>query len=134
MTFVNPSRRCISVEKEDHLLQVNRDFLELVAAILGITTPLTSSTDYDSHGVRTERLVSICQAAGATTYLSGPAAKAYLDETEFEQAGIAVSWMHYGSMSRVPAAVPSISSAADNMLDLLFNVGVAAPNYLQGGS
>ena len=44
--------------------------------------------DYQAQPGRTERLVSICQQAGADTYVSGPSARAYLDEGLFRAAGV----------------------------------------------
>ncbi len=41
------------------------------------------------------KLVCLCEQANAEEYLSGPAAKAYLDEQRFADKGIAVSWMDY---------------------------------------
>ncbi len=37
---------------------------------------------------KTERLVALCRSAGATTYLSGPTARDYIDESLFHDAGI----------------------------------------------
>lgn len=59
-----------------HLSHVNRGLLEG----LGIPTRITWSTDYvalegsDAFSP-TDRLVTLCVRAGATTYLSGPAAQ-----------------------------------------------------------
>ena len=41
--------------------------------LLGIPTQLSWSTDYESRGAKTERLISLCLAAGADEYVSGPA-------------------------------------------------------------
>ena len=43
--------------------------------VLGIETTLSWSTDYEAEGAKTERLVILCRAAGAATYLSGPRAR-----------------------------------------------------------
>jgi hypothetical protein len=70
------------------LSAVNRLFMEELCAILGIDTTLRWSTDYEAEGVKTGRLVSLCRAAGASHYLSGPRAREYMDEGLFEEAGI----------------------------------------------
>ena len=63
---------------EDNLSRINYLFLSEMNKILGIDTKLTWITDYPpSDGNPTQRLVPPCQAAGATHYLSGPAAKLY---------------------------------------------------------
>jgi hypothetical protein len=40
------------------------------------------SSDYQLVEGKNERLVSLCQQAGATKFLLGPAAQVYLDETD----------------------------------------------------
>lgn len=74
---------------------VNRFLIEQVLQVLDIKTVLHDGADLPQDGDKTGRLVSICRAIGATRYLSGPAAKSYLDETQFAAAGIAVDWMDY---------------------------------------
>ena len=118
---------------EDNLSNINRRFLELIAELLEIGTPLRWSTDYRSEGTKTRRLVSLCEQAGATDYLSGPAAKAYLDESMFEQAGISVRWMEYGPYREYPQLYPPFEHQV-SILDRLFSVGPQASTYLQGES
>ena len=69
-----------AVAAERRLSLVNRRFLETFGDILGIRTRLSWSTDYAVEGTKTDRLVALCEAAGATEYLSGPRAREYLDE------------------------------------------------------
>ena len=75
------------------------------------------------------RLVGICVAAGATHYLSGPAARAYLRPELFSEAGIVLEYADYSGYPEYPqphgAFVHGVS-----VLDLLFNVGPDAPRYL----
>ena len=63
--------------------------------MIGIRTPITWSMDYELIGERNERLIHLCSQAGASEYLSGPAAKSYLDESLFLEHGISVHWMDY---------------------------------------
>jgi hypothetical protein len=112
-----------------HLAQINRRFLELFADLLGIRTPLRSASEYGGAGTKTERLVSICQAAGATRYLSGPAARDYLDEQLFAAAGIAVDWMAYEGYPEYQQLHPPFEHHV-SVLDLILSVGPNAPQYL----
>ena len=84
------------------LSDVNRHFLVGVCDRLGIETPITRSTDYDAQGARTRRLVDLCVKAGAGEYVSGPAARAYLDESLFAAAGVEVAWFEYGPYPEYP--------------------------------
>jgi WbqC-like protein family len=117
--------------EERHLSRINRRLLEVVAGLLGIETPFSSSLDYDTGGAKTERLLGICKAAGATSYLSGPAAKDYFEESLFADAGIEVRWMEYAGYPDYPQLYPPFEHHV-SALDLLFNVGPDAPNYLLG--
>jgi WbqC-like protein len=117
-------------EHEERLSAINRAFLERACEILGIKTTLGWSTDYMSEGARTERLVSICVQAGATSYLSGPSARAYLDERLFREHGIDVEYMSYDGYPEYAQLHPPYQHAV-SILDLIFNTGPAAPSYMK---
>jgi hypothetical protein len=80
----------------EYLSEINRHFISSVCNYLEIETILELSTDYQATGVKTDRLLDICLKAGATEYVSGPAAKGYFEEEKFAQEGIDVSWFQYG--------------------------------------
>jgi WbqC-like protein family len=113
----------------ERLSEINRRFTEEICAILRIRTSLTSSTDYGSDATRTERLVELCAKAGADEYLSGPAARAYLDETLFEREGIAVRWMDYAGYPEYPQLHPPFEHGV-SVLDLILNTGSRARSYM----
>ena len=119
--------------KETLLSDVNTIFLIEIASLLGIGTRIVRDTVYPASGAKTERLLAIARAAGATRYLSGPSARVYFDESLFTSAAIAVEWMSYPDYAEYPqlhgSFVPAVS-----VLDLLFNVGTDAPRYLSGPS
>lgn len=117
-------------DSEDRLSAINHMFIEEVCDILGIETKLSWSTDYEAHGDRSERLLSLCLQTGATTYLSGPSARAYLDESLFAEQGIAVEYMDYSGYPEYPQPHPPFEHAV-TILDLLFCTGQAAPTYLK---
>jgi WbqC-like protein family len=115
---------------DPRLSEVNRLFLEAVCELLGIETHLSWSTDYEAEGTKTERLVSLCRAAGATAYLSGPSAREYIDESLFEDAGIALEYIDYSGYSEYPQQYPPFDHAV-TILDLLFNTGPDAPSFMK---
>ena len=106
----------------ENLTDINAHFIRVVCAALGIDTHITSSCDYEIQGDRVERLVGICRQAGADVYLSGPAARDYLDETRFAKAGIRVEWMRYDGYPEYPQVFPPFEHGV-TILDLLLNVG-----------
>jgi WbqC-like protein family len=122
--------RLYEAAAEDRLSMINRAFLDEVCEILGIDTPLTWSTDYAPEGNRSERLLSLCVQSGATTYLSGPSAREYLDETLFTEQGIAIEYMDYAGYPEYEQPYPPFEHAV-TILDLLFCTGSAAPAHLK---
>jgi hypothetical protein len=120
----------LEVGGEDRLSRINRRLIETLAGFLEIPTQISWSTDYAASGRKTERLLSLCQAASATSYLSGPAAKAYLDEERFRAQGIEVRWMSYDGYPTYEQPYPPFDHHV-SVLDLLFSVGDEAPRYLE---
>jgi WbqC-like protein family len=114
-----------------YLSDINRKWLECVCELLGIRTSLVWSIDYSPTAVDpTGRLVEICLKAEASTYVSGPAAKAYLDEAQFERAGVRVRFMEYDGYPAYPQLYPPFEHGV-SVLDLLLMVGPRAPEYLE---
>jgi hypothetical protein len=111
-------------DDEVYLSQINYTFIRAINNILGITTKISRSGDYElTEAGKTERLVRLCKQAGATEYLSGPAAKAYLDESLFTAEGISVSWMNYNGYPeyRQLFCPPFIHNVS--IIDLVLNEG-----------
>jgi WbqC-like protein len=116
---------------ERRLSRVNRKFIEAVCGALGIGTRLRWSTDFDPPRTgRNERLVDLCLQAGAERYLTVPGTRAYLDESSFEQAGIAVDWMNYSGYPEYPQLHGPFEHKV-SVIDLLMNTGPDAPSYLK---
>jgi hypothetical protein len=115
-----------------HLSEINHLFLTELCDVLGITTRLTRDTDYPPAEGKTGRLVALCQAAGATSYLSGPAARDYVEPELFERAGIALRWMDYAGYPEYPQPDPPFEHGV-SVLDLIFQTGPDAPRYLDRG-
>jgi hypothetical protein len=112
------------------LTDVNEIFLRGIAGLLGLEVSIVRDRAYPAEGVRTERLLAIARAAGADRYLSGPSAKQYFDEQLFIAAGITPEWMSYDGYPEYPQLHGDFEHAV-TALDLLFNVGPAAPRYLK---
>ena len=124
--------RLATLYTTDELLlsHVNRAFIEEICDILGIHTRISWSTDYDGVGAKSERLVSLCVQSGAGVYLSGPAAREYIDEEQFAAAGIALEYMDYAGYPEYKQLHPPFDHQV-SVLDLLFNVGPEAPRFMK---
>lgn len=112
-----------------NLSDINQRFIRDVCNRLEITTPICQSATHPSTGDRNGRLIDLCKAVGADVYVSGPAARAYLDTEAFQRAGLAVEWFDYTGYPEYPQLWgPFVHDVS--VLDLLFNCGDAAPRYL----
>ena len=100
-----------------------------LARELGIQhTRFVRSSTLPAQGAKTERLLSLLQHLGATHYLSGPSAKAYLELDRFAAAGIGVEFMVYEYPDYPQLHGPF--QPAVTILDLLFNAGPDAGNFI----
>jgi hypothetical protein len=98
--------------------------------MLGIRTRITWSSDYVLSDGKTERLVNLVRDAGGDEYLSGPAAKDYIEEHLFEEAGIRLTWMDYSGYPEYPQLFGEFQHTV-TILDLLFNTGSKAPRFMK---
>jgi hypothetical protein len=115
-----------------HLSQLNRTLIESICAYLGITTVISNSWDYTLGAGKSERLAELCAQAGGTEYISGPAARGYLDEAVFTRRGLSVSWFDYDGYPEYPQLWGEFSHQV-SILDLLFNCGKEAAHYMRLG-
>ena len=115
---------------EPSLSQVNRRFIEAICSVLGITTKITWSMEYEVVDGKTERLVELCRQAGATDYLSGPSAQAYIEPELFEAANVNLHYMDYSGYPEYPQIHPPFEHAV-SVLDLLFCTGPRARAYMK---
>ncbi len=119
-------------ETHTGLSQMNRKFMEAICQYVGIETRITNCWDYELLGdtARTARLVDLCQQAGATHYLSGPAAKNYIEAQLFDDARIVLQWFDYACFPEYPQLWGEFVHGV-SILDLLFNCGKSAHRYMR---
>jgi hypothetical protein len=102
-----------------------------LARLLGISrTSFLRSSELSIPGQRTQRLIRIAQHLGCDRYLSGPSAKAYLEEEQFAAAEIALEYMSY-SYPEYPQLYPPFDPQV-SVLDLLFMTGPDAGKHIWG--
>lgn len=117
-------------EMSDNLSEINQVFLNEICDILGIRTEFIRSSELDLQGDKTGRLVSACQKLGADVYLSGPAARAYLDENRFHKHNIEVEWMEYEGYPEYHQLFPPFEHSV-SIIDLIFNEGPDAGRFMK---
>jgi len=113
------------------LSDINYRFIIAINQILGITTKISWSMDYDlSVEGNTEKLIHLDKQAGAETYLSGPNAKEYMDVKLFEDEGITVEWMDYNRYPEYNQLYPPFEHRV-SIIDLIFNEGENAQQFIK---
>lgn len=116
----------------NNLSELNQHCIKLISKdLLGLSTKFCHSSDYEVSGGKLDRLVEIVRKTGATRYISGPAAKDYIDPLCFAEVGIELVWKDYSGYPEYPQRFQPFEHGV-SILDLLFNVGPNAPWYIWG--
>ncbi len=79
---------------------------------------------------KTGHLVDLLQEVGASHYISGPAARDYLEENQLADAGISLEYMTYDYPTYDQLYLPFDPQVS--VLDLLFMTGPKAGQYIWG--
>lgn len=119
-------------ERLGRLSEVNFLFIEAISRMLGFRTEFVWSNSLAPEGVKSDRVLSICRQLGATSYLSGPSARSYLDVAAFADAGVEVKWMNYAGYPEYPQLHGAFSHQV-SVIDLIFNTGDQARQFLKTG-
>ena len=98
---------------------------------LGIETELVDSRPYEAQGAKTDRVLDLLVKAKATRYVSGPAARDYLEQARFDEAGIELVYKDYAGYPEYPQPHPPFDHFV-TIIDLLACVGRDAPKYIWG--
>lgn len=112
------------------LTEVNVLLIKVICSYLKVNTKISYSWDYGLIEGKTERLVDLSQKTKASTYVSGPSAKNYIDQKNFQDAGIELQWFNYSDYKEYPQLWRDFEHAV-SILDLLFNCGQNSSNYMR---
>ncbi len=108
------------------LVEITAHFVRHLCAYLGIRTPIVMASEMgEDVPDRNERLLSLCEALGATEYVSGPAAGGYLEEGRFRERGLALSYIDYEGFPAYEQVHPPFSHTV-TVLDPIFHAGSGA--------
>lgn len=118
--------------KWESLSEMNQYLIRTISQeMLGISTRFTDSRAYGPAGAKLERLLDLLRKAGATRYISGPAARSYIDPNRFAEAGIELIYKDYSGYPEYPQFHPPFVHGV-TVLDLLFHTGRKAPWHIWG--
>jgi hypothetical protein len=110
------------VKHYESLSEVNVFFLTKILKKLDIHTEIINSEDLHLKGDKNEKLIDSVIKLKGNCYLSGPAAKSYLDIDLFQRNGISVEWMDYSNYAPYQQWGGSFNGAV-SILDTIAHCG-----------
>jgi hypothetical protein len=117
----------------ERLAALNRHLIEGLRRLLGLACGRTfSASEIPAAADPTGRLIDICRAAGADTYLAGAGAAGYMDFERFRREGIRVITQEF----RHPVYPQRFGGFESHLsvVDLLFNCGPQSAEILRGSA
>jgi hypothetical protein len=115
-----------------HIVALDIAVVDLMARWLSLAPSIHRSSELGIAGEKSERLLNLSRHYGADRYLSGDAAKDYLDVALFATHGVTVDWQQFAHPIYPQLHgefVPFLSA-----LDLIFNCGDESASILERGS
>ena len=116
------------------LADLNVAAIELIARCLGVERKWVLASELaGGDGQKSELVLNICKALGASAYYSGRAGSTYLDRESFRRAGIEIVVQNFNHPTyeqlfmKESGFVPNLSA-----VDLLFNCGAQGVKLIGG--
>jgi hypothetical protein len=113
----------------EKLCDLNVAFIKEICSILKIKTKIHLASEFPCGGTQTVRLVELCKAVNADTYLSGAGGRSYQDEELFKTEGIELRYSDFVHPCYEQRFGPFVEGLS--IVDLLFNCGPAAREILE---
>jgi hypothetical protein len=114
--------------KLDDLLRETTGYLR---SSLNLQTPIVFSSELAVEGQKDELILNLCRKVGATTYISGPFGRDYLDEAAFQNEKIEIVYHEYEHPT-YPQIFPGFEPYM-SAVDLLLNCGPESLQILTKG-
>jgi hypothetical protein len=112
------------------LADFNIGLICAVAAYLGISPQFIRSSQLNVSGRKTDLLLDICCAIGATAYLAGGGSRCYQEDVKFEDAGITPVYSPF-AQRRYPQLFGDFIGNL-SVVDILMNCGYLGTRRLLG--
>ncbi|OGC04165.1 hypothetical protein A2276_06095 [candidate division WOR-1 bacterium RIFOXYA12_FULL_43_27] len=114
------------------LAELNIKLIKTIVTRLNLAKKMLFSSELNCTGNRVGRLINICKAVGADTYLSPLGSKGYIDEdNRFEAEGVKLEYQQYTCpqyRQQYGDFIPFMST-----IDLLFNEGDRSLQIIRSG-
>ena len=113
----------------ENLSNLNQLLIKEITGILSIKTTFSDSKEFKLIEGKNEKIISIIQQLNGDSYLTGPAAKSYIDPEMFQRNNIKLEYMDY---SNYPVYSQPWGGFAHNVtiFDLLFCEGPDSPQFI----
>ncbi len=105
---------------------------ELATSFLGLRPEFMDSRQFKAEGAKLDALLNLLKQVGAGHYISGPAARDYIDPAAFECAGSGLEVKDYSGYPEYPQFHPPFEHAV-SIVDTLFQLGPEAGPYVARG-
>lgn len=114
------------------LAEMNQAFIMGISGqLLGVTATFRRSDEFDLRESKGARVLELLRKIGATEYVSGPAARQYITDGAFVDAGVTVVWKDYSGYPEYAQLHPPFDHHV-TVLDLLFHTGPRAAWHIWG--
>ena len=113
-----------------NLSNLNIYTTKLISKVLKIKTKFINSLDLDYKGKKDDMIIDVCKKLNADYFLSGPAAKNYINPQKFKDEKIVLNYTKYEYPEYNQLHKPFYHFVT--ILDLIFNCGDNSPYYIWG--
>ena len=114
----------------DMLFELDLETMKKVMEWLEIRIPIIKESELHVRGEGTRRLINVCKAIGADTYVSGRGGRNYLDEQLFESNSVKLEYQDYSpspyAQRFTKTFIPDLS-----IIDMIANLGPSAQTLLK---
>jgi hypothetical protein len=126
-----PELRALLEREWQRLVDLDEHTLDFLRDAFAIRTPLVRSSELGVQGAKSELVLNLCKAVGASALLVGlGGSRHYLDRAAFAEAGIQLQMQQF--THPVYRQRGGAFNAGLSALDLLFNCGPASRAILLG--
>ena len=117
-----------------NISEINICFIKKLIHLLGISTKIVKSSEFNIATEKTQRLIDLCQIVGADTYLSGKSGPDYMDIDQFSQNNIKLCFQDYVHPKYEQLWLNKDKGFMSHLavIDLLFNKGEESLDVLLG--
>jgi WbqC-like protein len=127
-----PELKRIYAHRWQRLADLNDATLAFLRDAFDVRTPMLKSSELRIEGAKSELVLNLCKAVGASTLIVGlGGSRGYLDRAAFAEAGIALELQQFEHPT-YPQRGPAPFTPGLSALDLLFNCGPDSRSRLQG--